>query len=137
MTYIEAMEKALAAYRKFSQREYKKRGIDLSSEQLSLLCAIYRNKGVTQGMAAKIILKEPASVTRMTDILEKGGLVSRTVVSGDRRASALVLTAEGSGLAESVHELESEILKYGLRGVQAAALEKFGKICALISDNLA
>lgn len=47
-----------------------------------------------------------AAVTKMTDRLEKKGLVERITYSGDRRATALQLTAQGKTLLSNIRKAE-------------------------------
>jgi DNA-binding MarR family transcriptional regulator len=49
-----------------------------------------------------------AAVTKMTDRLEKKGLVERVQFSGDRRATALQLTEQGKTLLDNMRGAELE-----------------------------
>jgi DNA-binding MarR family transcriptional regulator len=70
----------------------------LSDGRFAALLAISVNPGCTMARLAEQIEIRAASATGLIDGLERLGLISRTQVSGDRRAQALSTTAAGEEL---------------------------------------
>jgi len=81
----------------YSQREFDKLGMNITVEQWILLKIIHENTGLTQKELAEKSLRDPASITRTLDLLNKKGFVERKVVPGNRRQYSICLTKNGKG----------------------------------------
>ena len=127
------LEKTMRSFRKFSQREFLKRDIDLSIEQWSVLSSIYETPGISQKEIAELTQKDPASMTRMIDLLEKKKLLVREKATKDRRIFSISLTDEGVKYVEEIIPLTAEMRKFGLKSVsnadKALLIEVLKKIC--------
>ncbi|HEY0259263.1 MAG TPA: MarR family transcriptional regulator [Lacisediminihabitans sp.] len=78
--------------------------IERASAELSLadyrvLSAIDSGEGRASRLASRLALGKP-TVSATVDSLHRRGLLDRSVVAGDQRASALSLTAEGRAIFE-------------------------------------
>jgi len=134
--YFLLLERTVRRCRKFSQREFLKRGIDLSTEQWTVIQCVYETPGISQSEIAESTYKDPASVTRMIDLLEKKKLLTRGTEKGDRRAFSISLTDEGSKYAEEIFPLTAEMRKFGLRSVSNDDMRVFHKVLNKIYENL-
>ncbi len=134
--YFFLLERTVRRFRKFSQRELSKRGFDISGEQWVVLKRTYEVQGINQNEIAKSTYKDPASVTRMIDLLEKRGFLKRKNTDGDRRSYEICLTENGRSYVEEVLPLAEEMRKYGLNGVSEKDKEVFVNVLNKIYENL-
>lgn len=130
------IEKTLKQIRKFIQRELLKKGFDISAEQLSLLNSCFENPNQTQIQLAETIVKDPASVTRMIDILERKGFITRKSVNNDRRSYGICLTESGTTMITSIQPLYRDMLKYSLKNVSPTGQKLFPEILERMYLNL-
>ena len=135
-TYFGLLEKTLRQVRKFSQRELQKRDLKISGEQWLVLKHCHEEAGISQRKIAELTFKDPASVTRMIDLLEQRGLIQRKPAKGDRRSHGLYLTEEGTSFVEQVEPLHQEIKKYGLKGISEKDKDTFQQVFHQICENL-
>ena len=75
---------------------------ELTLEQWVVLSTLAEQENINQKMLSIKIEKDPASLLRILDILEKKGFIERRQFQGDRRASSLVITDEGKRLKSEV-----------------------------------
>jgi len=134
--YFFLLERTVRRFRKFGQREFSKRGIDLSSEQWVVMKRVHETPGITQKEIAESTYKDPASVTRMIDLLEKKGLLVRGVEKGDRRAFSISLTKDGMKYVEEILPLAEEMRRFGLKSVSNSDKAVFIKVLNKIYENL-
>ena len=133
---FELLERTVRRYKKFIQGEFSKRGIELSSEQWAVIQQVYEKPGISQTEIAESIYKDPASITRMIDLLEKKELLVRGSIKDDRRAFSISLTNEGLKYVEEILPLTFEMRKFGMRSLSATELAAFLKVLNRIYDNL-
>jgi len=134
--YFFLLERTVRRFRKFSQRELSKRGFDISGEQWVVLKKAHEEPGISQRDIAKSTFKDPASVTRMIDLLEHRGLVKREDHGEDRRSYSIHLTKEGLKFVEEMLPLAEEMRKFGLRDVTEFEKQTFIKVLNKIYENL-
>lgn len=130
------LEGLVRKYRQFSQRELKRRGIDLSEEQLSVLGEIRKNDGVSQRDIALSTGRDPASITRMLDILEKKKLLKRKTSATDRRSFSIVLTDKGKEVMDKAHPVMLELREFSLRKMTKSSRSTFIQTINFIEENL-
>ncbi len=79
----------------YSQRELDKLGIDITVEQWIVLKIVHENDAISQKELATKSLRDPASITRSLDLLQKKNLIERLPVPNNRRQYSIILTTEG------------------------------------------
>lgn len=88
--------------------------IGLASGQPKILRYVSNHEGCMQKEAAESCDIEPATISRMIDTMEKGGLVRRVIPENNRRAGSLYLTERGEERYRlwEIHcrEIEKEML---------------------------
>ena len=134
--YFYLLERAVRQFRKYSQQLLDEQGITLSGEQWVVLKRISENEGINQREIAELTYKDPASVTRMLDLLEKQDLVSRQPVENNRRTYALFLTIEGKKLVKKITPIAVAARKKGLENIREKDVEKLKQVLNQIYDNL-
>jgi DNA-binding MarR family transcriptional regulator len=98
----------------------------LSLADFRVLSAIEQGEDRASRLAQRLAVGKPA-ISATVDSLAKRGLVERTKVAGDQRATALALTAEGAAQFAAAKERLAE----RVRAVTALTREPGGSIRAL------
>lgn len=80
----------------YSQREFDKLDFGITIEQWILLKIIEESGQLSQKELAEKSLRDPASITRTLDILQKKGYITREAVENNRRQYHIILTNEGA-----------------------------------------
>lgn len=134
--YIFLMERAVRQMKKYSHQILIENDVHISSEQWVVLKRISDDEGINQREVADLTFKDPASVTRILDLLEKSELVERQPAANDRRTYSLFLTKNGKALVAKVTPLAKEIRAAGLQGISKQEQEIFEQVLKKIYDNL-
>ncbi|MEO1257207.1 MAG: MarR family transcriptional regulator [Bacteroidota bacterium] len=117
--YIYLLERTIRQIKKRFNAKLKALNPDLSitSDQWVILKRISERDTITQRDVAQITFKDPASITRTIDLLERKGWIVREAVQGDRRAYQLTMTKAGWKLVEIITPLAQEVREEGLAGI--------------------
>lgn len=98
---------------------HRLREFGISPEQWSVLHAITEHEGLIQKEIAERTAKDKPTVTRILDVLEEKGLITRKPGEHDRRSFRLYGTEKGKAVARQTEPLE--------RGANAALAEHLGE----------
>ena len=131
--YFFWMDRAMKAQRKAKNRFFKKLGLDITSDQWIILKRLSENESQTQKELADAVSKDPASITRSLDILEKDGLIER--ISADRRSFKVMLTKKGSDLVKRVIPEAVKYRNKGIEGLSDEEMKVFKKVLNTIYSN--
>lgn len=125
------LERTLSLIKSKSLVVFKEKNFPISRDQWMILERIAEEEGSNQKDIAKDTFKDPASLTRMLDILVDKGFAKRQASKRDRRTFDIYLTVEGNRLANrmriSLQELEkiiNQTLKEDEQKILAATLTK-------------
>jgi DNA-binding MarR family transcriptional regulator len=121
--------------KRFANAALKQAGIEISSEQWAILKRIGERETINQRELAELTFKDPASVTRSLDILEKTGLVRRENMENDRRAYNLFLTPAGEALVKKITPIAKAVRKQGLKNISVEEQAQFKATLNRIYDN--
>jgi MarR family transcriptional regulator, transcriptional regulator for hemolysin len=102
--------------KQYSQREFDLLNLNISVEQWILLKAIEEAKTLSQNELAKKTLRDPASITRTLDILQKKGLIVREALKENRRQHNVKLTKEGCYFVMQNMPLINELRNISIKG---------------------
>ncbi|MEP1035198.1 MarR family transcriptional regulator [Ekhidna sp.] len=131
--YFFWMDRTMKAWKKASNKLFRDLGINITSDQWIILKRLSEDSGLTQRELAKSISKDPASVTRILDLLEKEKLIER--VKADRRSFTINLTTAGEDLVKKVLPEAVKYREKGTEGVSADELKIFRNVLDKIRDN--
>ncbi len=131
--YFFWMDRTMKAWKKASNKLFKDLGLKITSDQWIILKRLSEKSGLTQRELAQSISKDPASVTRILDLLEKENLINRIVA--DRRSFTIHLTSTGKALVEKVLPEAIKYREKGTEGVTEHEMEVFRKVLNKIRDN--
>jgi len=133
--YLFKLDKAHKQFKKYKTQLFKSNGIDITSDQWVLLKTISENEGLTQRELATKSFKEPASITRTLDLMERKMMVSRMKLD-DRRSYGIYITKSGKKLIKKILPLAKKIRKKGLEGISKKKVIELNIILDRIYENL-
>ena len=114
--YLFQLERTVRQFRHYALEEMTKNGVPVSGEHWVVLKRAYEKPGMQQKDIASLTYKDPASLTRILDLLVKQGLIRRQRSTSDRRAFEIYLTEAGVAFVERGLPLAVDIRKQGLKG---------------------
>lgn len=117
-------------------RSFANEGIEISTEQWSVLACLWKKDGVTQQDLCNLTLKDKPSMTRLIDKLERSNLVIRVSDSSDRRINLIQLTAEGKSMENKATALVQSIAEKALSNITDEELEMSRNVLRKIMQNL-
>ncbi len=120
----------------YSQREFDKVGLGITIDQWVLLKIIQGTGQLSQKELADKSLRDPASITRTLDLLEKKGYVERTQVEGNRRQYNVVLTKSGQKFIDKHMKIVNEHRELSTKGFTKKELETLSSMLLRIQKNM-
>ena len=131
LTNITALHFKLSALKVF-----KENGFDISPEQCAILFVLANNDGLYQRQISQILLKDRPNTSRLVDILEKKGLVTRELNPKNRRIVKVQITPKGRNQIDTGHEFMFGLSQKAITGIAEEDLETTKKVMAKIRCNL-
>ena len=116
---------SLAINRKL-MKNFREKGITITSEQWTILLFLWEKDGVTQQELCNATFRDKPSMTRLIDVMERQHLVVRISDKNDRRINLIYLTKDGRALEEVALPIANQTLMAALRGVKLEEV-KFGQ----------
>jgi len=117
-------------------RSFAAEGIEITTEQWSVLACLWNKDKVTQQTLCTLTAKDKPSMTRLIDKLEKRNLVTRVSDHTDRRINLIHLTDAGAKLEAKATELVQEIANRTLSNVTEEELDAVRLVLRKIMGNL-
>ncbi len=133
--YVYLLERTARQFQRYAQAVMAENGIYISGEQWVVIKRISENEGISQREIAHLTYKDPASVTRMLDLMENEKLVKREKSTKDRRVYALYLTSKGKSLVEKMTPIAQQARAHGLSGINEADAAKLKVMLNKIYQN--
>lgn len=133
--YFFKIDTTIKKIRSSLQKRLNESGIDLTVDQWVLVDHISREEGISQNALAEITYKDPPTVTRIIDLLEKKGFVERRMAAGDRRRFNIHLTDRGLRVREEAFPVVAEIRRKGWGELNEADYQQFVRIMDSIYAN--
>lgn len=132
--YVFLLERVSRRFKKYSKKELAAIGVTISSEQWVVLKRISEYPGTTQKDIATSTYKDPASITRILDLLQKENLIRRED-GNDRRSFGIFLTDKGTELVEKVLPTAVKMRAKGLDGISEEEKILLNRLLKKIHDN--
>lgn len=117
-------------------RAFATEGIDITTEQWSVLACLWKKDKVTQQTLCNLTSKDKPSMTRLIDKLEKRNLVTRVSDHNDRRINLIHLTDKGMALQQKATELVQKIATKTLDNISEEELIMSKAVLKRIIVNL-
>ncbi len=122
--------------KQYSQRDFDQMKLGITVEQWILLIIVSENPKLSQRDMADKSFRDPASITRTLDILEKKGLVSRVGLPNDRRAYNIDLTEQGTRFVKENMKTIHAHRQKSIEGISKDDLYTFSRILKKIRENM-
>ncbi|SDW05053.1 MarR family winged helix-turn-helix transcriptional regulator [Paenibacillus sp. PDC88] len=113
------------------------RSYSITPEQWTVVKRVFEHEGITQKELAAISDKDPATLAKVLDILEREGLIVRKTNEEDRRSYLIYITKQGVKLRNEVYEHLEQVFNKVLEGIPQDELAVFNKVLCRIEDNAA
>jgi MarR family transcriptional regulator, transcriptional regulator for hemolysin len=120
----------------YSQREFDRLGLDITIEQWILLKIIHESQFISQKDLANKSLRDPASITRTLDLVQKKGLIDRQAVPDNRRQYNIVLTKKGLDFIQKVLPIVNQHRQKSVDGLSDSELKTLTKLLYKIQKNM-
>jgi MarR family transcriptional regulator, transcriptional regulator for hemolysin len=120
----------------YSQREFDRLGLDITIEQWILLKIIHESQFISQKDLANKSLRDPASITRTLDLVQKKGLIDRQAVPDNRRQYNIVLTKKGLDFIQKVLPIVNQHRQKSVDGLSDSELKTLTKLLYRIQKNM-
>lgn len=133
--YFFKIDTTIKKIRNALQKQLNEAGFDLTVDQWVLIDHIFRKQGISQNELAELTFKDPPTVTRIVDLLEKKGLVERNPAVGDRRKFNLFLTEKGEKTYTEAFPIVAEIRYKGWGDLDEDDYQHFVRIMDSIYKN--
>ncbi len=117
-------------------RGFSASGIDITTEQWTVLACLWKEDKVTQQALCDLTSKDKPSMTRLIDNLEKRNLVTRVSDPKDRRINLIHLTANGEKLQAKATGIIQSIATRALNSVNNEELYSGKNLLKKIINNL-
>jgi MarR family transcriptional regulator, transcriptional regulator for hemolysin len=119
-----------------SQRAFDRAGIDLTVDQWVLLKVINEKEFLSQNELAKESHRDPASITRTLDLLQKKGLIIREAIADNRRQYDVKLTEAGRLFVAQHMPLISELRSNSMAGFTDSEVQQLLSMLRRIQQNM-
>jgi len=117
-------------------RAFVNEGIEITTEQWSVLACLWQKDKVTQQALCSLTAKDKPSMTRLIDKLEKRNLVTRVSDHNDRRINLIHLTESGSALQQKATEIVQRVATKTLNDITEDELNTSRTVLKKIMANL-
>ena len=123
-------------FKKYSQKEFDKIGLNITVDQWVILKIISEHPNLTQKEIATKSYRDPASITRTLDLLEKKGYLWRESVDGNRRVYSISLTVEGHNLIANNMKMIKKQRINSVKGISVSELNTFSSLLRKMKKNM-
>ncbi|HEX6628913.1 MAG TPA: MarR family transcriptional regulator [Gemmatimonadaceae bacterium] len=134
-TLFYSLEKAIKTYRQFAQANIDRAGVDITLDQWLVLKTVQDNPDITLQRVSRDVFKDFASVTRIVQLLEKKGYISRRVHPRDGRRSSLGLTAAGNRAIRAVQPVIASNRTRALKGLRRKEMNAARELLVTVTAN--
>ncbi len=118
------------------QRAFRESGYDVTAEQWAVLNCLWTNEGMTQTEIAERVAKDKTNLTRILDVMERNGLITRQRHESDRRSYRVFPTREAWNIREDLTAAAEVVSRTATRGLSAADQREIVRLMNIITSNL-
>ncbi|WP_298502732.1 MarR family transcriptional regulator [uncultured Maribacter sp.] len=130
------IDKTSKISKKYSQKEFDRINLGITIDQWVLLKIIEETAPISQKELADKSLRDPASITRTLDILEKKQLLLREPILNNRRQYNIILTSNGAKFVKNNIAMIKEHRKKSLEGFSKKEKELLKNLLLKIQKNM-
>lgn len=130
------LDKTSKVAKQYSQKKLDELDLGITIDQWVLLKVIHENSPLSQKDLAIKALRDPASITRTLDILEKKRLIVREAIKGNRRQYDIILTKEGNAFVDHNMALVTSLRELSVKGFSNEELKTLSSYLLRIQENM-
>lgn len=130
------IDKTSKVSKQYSQREFDKVNFGITVEQWILLKIIQESVSISQKELADKSTRDPASITRTLDILEKKNFIIREQIPNNRRQYNIILTKAGASFVEKNMSIVQAHRTQSTKGMTKEELETLSRLLQKIQNNM-
>ena len=134
-TIFYSLEKAIKSYRQFAQQNIDRAGVDITIDQWLVLKTLQDTPDIMLTQVARNVFKDVASVTRIIQLLESKGYVTRDSHAHDGRRSRLALTRLGGDTIRALQPTITANRRHAVRGISQKDLARAHDLLDSIAAN--
>jgi DNA-binding MarR family transcriptional regulator len=117
-------------------KQFQEQGFDVTTEQWQVLNHLWEEDGLSQKKISQKSFKDFGNISRILDVLQRKGYVTRCVDRKDQRYYRIHLTDEGLALQKPMTSIAIGILKSARRGIPEEEIDLLIRLLNRIYDNL-
>lgn len=129
------IDKSIRSYRIYAQKQLRSKGFKMTIDQWLIIRCIMENPHISQQEMGEIVFKDNASVTRMIELLVKGGYLSRKPHAKDRRRVELTVTKQGKKILEEMQPVVMKNRQHALAGITPEEIQMVNKVLGKLIAN--
>ena len=122
--------------KQYSQKEFDKLKLGITVEQWVILKIVSESNNLSQKELAQKSNRDPASITRALDLLEKKKLVQRNPTPNNRRIYNIMLTKTGEQFVQDNIDTIIKHRNLSVKGLSKEELENLSETLAKIRMNM-
>lgn len=130
------IDKTSKIAKQYSQKEFDRLNLGITIEQWILLKIIEETAPLSQKELANKSLRDPASITRTLDLLEKKQLIQRENIVNNRRQYHINLTLQGANFVRMNMNLINKHRQKSTEGFSDEELKLLREMLLRIQQNL-
>ena len=119
-----------------TQKEFDRLNLGITIDQWVLLKIIEESKELSQRELAEKSVRDPASITRTLDILEKKELIRRENMPNSRRQYRIILTKQGQAFVNKNMEMIKKHRAQSMKGFSIEEQNLLIDMLQRIQDNM-
>ncbi|MGA7876177.1 MAG: MarR family transcriptional regulator [Desulfoferrobacter sp.] len=108
----------------------------LTAQQWGVLARLYEEDGLAVGEIANRMQTEVPTVTRIVDLLEGKGFVSKKPSMKDRRSVQVFLTQKGMAIEAALRDKITKVIEIALKGFETHEVDRLKRDLSRITKNL-
>ena len=109
--------------------------VSLTIDQYTLIKHINDYENLSQIQLAKLAGKDPASIKRILDIIEKEGYILRSKSETSQRIHSLSLTDKGKDVVHKMFPVNIDFEAKGVEGISMEDMSTFNEVLIKIKQN--
>jgi DNA-binding MarR family transcriptional regulator len=117
-------------------KQFMEQGFDVTTEQWQVLNHLWKEDGLSQKQISQKSFKDYGNISRILDVLQRKGFVTRSVDQKDQRYYRIHLTDEGLALQQPMTSIAIGILDFAKRGISEEEIDLLIRLLNRIYDNL-
>lgn len=132
-----AMLVAAGVYtRIYSRQCFKNANFEITPEQFVVIEVLMHHDGLYQRQLSEITLKDRPNITRIINILEKGGFVERRSDKNKRKVFKIYLTQKAKDIFPKLQEVTTKYRSVMTQGISNSELDACLQVLNKLLENL-